>query len=149
MPPPLRQIEILLVEDNIGDVIALKKAFASTKRRLVATINVVNDGDAALDYLFKSGAYANVHKPDLIILDWNLPKRTGSEVLFVLKRTPVLQAIPIVVLSTSDQIEHIDQAYELQANTYFKKPDTKKHLDELVATLEEYWFSLAALSGSV
>lgn len=141
-----RNINILLVEDNPADVRLIREAFKDNKTK--NDFHVEQDGEAAINYLnnLKSNGNGNgTTRPDLIILDLNLPKKNGFEVLEKIKSSPVLRSIPVVVLSTSDSEEHIYKSYNLNANCYITKPvDFNKFLD-VVKVIESFWFEVAKL----
>src|SRR3990172_7637889 len=115
-----KHIEILLVEDSPADILLTREAFQQNK--LVNAIYVAEDGIQAMDFLYKRGAYASVPRPDLILLDLNLPRKNGREVLAEIKADPNLRSIPIVILTTSSADEDILRAYNLNANCYVVKP---------------------------
>jgi CheY-like chemotaxis protein len=136
-------VDILLVEDNDGDVYLIREAFnlGSLRKR----VNVVSDGEAALDYLFQRRKYQNASRPDLVLLDLNLPKIDGREVLDQVKGDPVLRHIPVIILSTSNSERDVVKAYERHANCYLTKPsDLFAYLD-LIRNIEEYWLSMVCL----
>ena len=133
--PPL---EILIVEDNPSDVELLKTAFREWRHR--ANLHVVADGEEALAWMFRKGAYTAAVQPDLILLDLNLPKRSGTDVLRTLKQTPELQHIPVVVLTTSDRSEDVSRAYQLHANCYLTKTIDMYEFFSKIRALEEFWF---------
>ena len=136
-------IEILMVEDNPGDVRLTRESLKDAKVRNV--LNVVEDGVAALDYLFQRGAYENACRPDLILLDLNLPKKNGREVLEELKDDPSLKTIPVVILTTSRAEEDILRAYRLHANCYITKPVDFAQFSKIVRSIEEFWLSVVTL----
>jgi len=140
---PAESIEILMVEDSEGDIrlaqIALKKA------KLINTLHVVKDGETALNFLQKRGDHKDAPKPDLILLDLNLPKLNGHEVLREIRSNPELKTIPVVVLTTSDADEDILKSYELQASCYITKPvDLNKFMD-VVQNIEHFWVKIVTL----
>jgi len=143
-----RNINILLVEDNPADVRLIREAFRDNKTK--NDFHVEQDGEAALNYLnnFNGSGNGNGNgstRPDLIILDLNLPKKNGFEVLEQIKTNPSLKSIPVVVLSTSDSEEHIYRSYNLNANCYITKPvEFNKFLD-VVRVIESFWFETAKL----
>jgi len=139
-----RNINILLVEDNPADVRLIREAFKDNKTK--NDFHVEQDGEAAINYLNSLKSSGNgTTRPDLIILDLNLPKKNGFEVLEKIKSSPVLRSIPVVVLSTSDSEEHIYKSYNLNANCYITKPvDFNKFLD-VVRVIESFWFEVAKL----
>lgn len=138
-----QMVEILLVEDNPGDVRltqeALKEAKASNR------MNVVADGEEALQYLRREGRFADAVRPDLIFLDLNLPKKDGREVLAEIKSDPQLRSIPVVVLTTSNAELDILHAYDLHANCYITKPVDLDQFLHVVREIESFWLTLVAL----
>lgn len=141
----LRCVEILLVEDNPGDVRLTLEVLKDTK--LCNSIHVVGDGIEALDFLYKRGSYTNAVRPDLILLDLNLPRKNGREVLEDIKENPALKNIPIVVLTTSNAEQDILKSYELHANCYITKPVDLDQFAKIVSSIEEFWFSIVKLPG--
>jgi two-component system, chemotaxis family, response regulator Rcp1 len=133
-------IEILLVEDNPGDVRLTQEALK--EGRILNRLSVVNDGDAALEFLFQRGGYEDAPKPDLILLDLNLPKRDGREVLQAIKAEPSLRRTPVVILTTSGLEADVEQAYESHANAYITKPVDLDQFLEAVKTISEFWLQL-------
>jgi two-component system response regulator len=138
-----RHIEILLVEDSPADILLTREAFEQNK--LVNAIHVVEDGVQAMDFLYKRGEYASVPRPDLILLDLNLPRKNGREVLAEIKADPDLRLIPIVVLTTSSADEDILKAYNLNANCYVVKPVGFDNFMEAVQSIRHFWFSVVTL----
>jgi len=138
-----RPIEILLVEDNPGDVRLTQEALKEGK--VLNELNVVMDGIEALNYLRKTGKYADAVIPDIILLDLNLPKKDGREVLAELKADPKLRRIPVVVLTTSKAEEDVLRSYDLHANCYITKPVDLEQFIEVVKAVEDYWFTVVKL----
>jgi chemotaxis family two-component system response regulator Rcp1 len=139
----IQDLEILLVEDNEGDIQLTIEAFKEAKIR--NQIKVVRDGEEALDYLRKEGNYANVPSPDIILLDINLPKIDGKEVLSTMKNDPVLKSIPVIMLTTSSSDLDVQESYANHANCYVIKPvDLNKFMD-VVRSIEDYWVSIVKL----
>ena len=138
-----KRIEILLVEDNPGDVRLTKEALKEVK--IHNTLSVVMDGQAAIDFLRKKGEYANAKRPDLILLDLNLPKKNGREVLAEIKGDPDLRLIPVVVLTTSQAETDIIRSYSLHANSYVTKPVDMAQFITVVKAVENFWFSIVKL----
>ncbi len=136
-------IEILLVEDNPGDVILTEEALRDDK--LKVTLNVVNDGEEAMDFLNRRGAHTNAPRPDLILLDLNLPKKDGREVLAEIKNDPLLKSIPVVILTTYQAEEDILKAYALNANCYVQKPIDLDQFIKVVKNIESFWFTVVKL----
>jgi CheY-like chemotaxis protein len=135
---------ILLVEDNEGDVILTLEAFEESK--VNTEISVVRNGQEALDFLFNKGAYKDVKKPDLILLDINIPIFNGQEVLKQIKADAVLKKIPVVMLTTSSNQKDIDMAYENHSNSYVKKPLDMDEFLEAILKIEEFWLQLSTLA---
>ncbi|NEQ83208.1 MAG: response regulator [Moorea sp. SIO2I5] len=138
--------EILLVEDDPGDIELTRKALK--KAKLANNLHVVMDGTQALAYLYREGEYADSQKPDLILLDLNLPGMNGQEVLQQIKGDDDLKQIPVVMLTTSDAQEDIVKSYDLGANCYLKKPISLKEFDKIIKALQDFWFSAVKLPPS-
>ncbi|WP_135534257.1 response regulator [Halostella pelagica] len=135
--------DILLVEDNPGDVRLTKEAFEDG--RIANTLHVVNDGVEALDFLYRRGDHADAPCPDIVLLDLNLPRKDGDEVLEEINSDPELSRVPVVVLTSSEAQEDIVRSYELDANAYLTKPvDPNKFIDT-VKTLQTFWLSVIRL----
>ena len=142
----LRPAEILLVEDNPDDVEITLRAFR--KVRLANTLHVVRDGQEALDFLFREGDYsdrADAPQPDVILLDLNLPKVSGLEVLEKVKASDGLSSIPVIVLTVSEQQEDVRESYKVGANTYITKPVDFEKFVHAMEILGEYWMVIARL----
>jgi two-component system, chemotaxis family, response regulator Rcp1 len=135
-------MEILLVEDNPGDVVLTKRALKSGK--VLHNLHVVTDGEAALSYLHDI-EYGQALRPDLIMLDLNLPKVSGREVLAKIKSNDALTSIPVVILTTSKAEEDILKAYELHANSFIAKPVDWQQFVNVIRFIEEYWFTVVKL----
>lgn len=140
-----RPVEILLVEDNPADVRITIEAMNDSK--IVNNLFVVNDGVEAINFLKKTGEYADTPKPDLILLDLNLPKKDGREVLKEIKEDPHLKRIPVVVLTISKAEEDILKSYNLHANCYITKPVDLEQFINVVKSIEDFWFTIAKLPG--
>jgi CheY-like chemotaxis protein len=138
-----RSIEILLVEDNPGDVNLTRIALAD--REINVNLSVVTDGVEAIDFLKRQGVYPKAIHPDLILLDWNLPRKDGREVLLEIKADERLQRIPVVVLTTSQAEEDILRAYNLHANCYITKPLDFDQFVHIVQSIEDFWFTIVQL----
>jgi two-component system, chemotaxis family, response regulator Rcp1 len=136
-------IEILLVEDNPGDVDLAKEALSDSKIRNI--LQVVGDGEAAMAYLRRTGKYANAMRPDLILLDLNLPKKDGREVLAEIKADDDLKRIPVVILTTSKAEEDILKTYNLHANCYITKPLDLNQFVKVVKAIEDFWLTIVKL----
>jgi len=140
---PLRPIDILLVEDNPADVRLTREALREAK--VINSLHVVRDGMEALDFLHKRDRYANSPSPDLILLDLNLPKKDGREVLAEIKQNEKWKRIPVVVLTTSKAEEDIVRSYDLHANAYVTKPVDLMRFIEVMRVLEEFWLAVVTL----
>jgi len=141
----LRPVEILLVEDNPGDVRLTTEVLKDAK--LCNKISVVGDGIEAIDFLRHQGGYTAAVRPDLILLDLNLPRMNGREVLEEIKGDPDLMHIPVVVLTTSSAEQDILKSYSLHANCYITKPVDLDQFSKVVSSIEEFWFSIVKLPG--
>lgn len=133
-------VDILLAEDNLGDRKLTKKALDQGKLR--NNLHAVEDGVEALAFLRQAGAYADAPRPDLVLLDLNMPRKDGQDVLAELKDDPDLRRIPVVVLTSSDAEEDIAKSYDLHANAYMTKPVDFDGFLEIVESLEDYWLQL-------
>jgi len=138
-----RAIEVLLVEDNPGDVRLTKEALK--EGRLLNNVNVVGDGIEALSFLRREDKYEQAVQPDLILLDLNLPKKDGREVLAEIKADPNLRRIPVVILTTSSAEEDILKTYDLHANCYVTKPVDLDRFMGVVKSIEDFWVSVVKL----
>jgi len=138
-----RPIEILLVEDNPGDVRLTKEAFKDSK--VLNSLNVAKDGAEAMAFLRREGKYTDAVRPDLILLDLNLPKKDGREVLTEIKNDLNLKRIPVVILTVSKAEEDIIRSYELHANCYIAKPVDLDRFIEVVKAIEDFWFTIVKL----
>ena len=136
-------VQILLVEDNPGDVRLTREALKEAKFR--NTLQVVGDGVEALAYLRQQGQYSGAVRPHLIMLDLNLPRMDGREVLAAIKKDADLRRIPVVVLSSSQAETDIARAYELHANCYVTKPVDIDHFLQVVKSIEEFWVEIVKL----
>lgn len=147
MTSPMRAdgtpIEVLLVEDDPGDVLMTQEAFEEHKVR--NRLTVVSDGSEALSYLRREGAFANAVRPDLILLDLNLPRRDGREVLAEIKKDEDLGRIPVVVLTTSSADEDILRSYQLHANAYVTKPVDFERFISVIRQIDEFFVSVVKL----
>jgi two-component system, chemotaxis family, response regulator Rcp1 len=143
MSPRTQPIRILLVEDNPGDVELTLKALQEGK--LGSDIAVATDGDEAMAYLRREGRHAKATRPDLVLLDLNLPKMDGREVLLAIKADERLREIPVVVLTSSEAERDIVESYRLQANCYVTKPVDLEQFLTVVKTVEQFWFEVVQL----
>ncbi|HEX3033861.1 MAG TPA: response regulator [Thermodesulfobacteriota bacterium] len=138
-----RPVEILLVEDNPGDVRLTIEALKEGK--MINNVNIVGDGAEALAFLHQTGNYADAPRPDLILLDLNLPKKDGREVLEEIKEDPELKRIPVVVLTTSQAEQDIHKVYDLHANCYITKPVDLDQFMKVVKSIEDFWLTVVRL----
>ena len=136
---------ILLVEDNEGDILLTLEAFEEC--RLQTEISVAKNGQEALDYVFKRGKFTDAVRPDLILLDINIPIFNGHEVLHQIKSHPDLKKIPVIMLTTSSNQKDIDTAYENHCNSYIKKPLEIKEFLDAILKIEEFWLQLSTLAS--
>jgi CheY-like chemotaxis protein len=141
-----RCLQVLLVEDNEGDVRLIKEAFSESK--IDKNFSVARDGEDALNFLYRRGKYNDTVRPDIILLDINLPKKNGFEVLEQIKKDPELKKIPIIMLSSSSSEDHIAKSYDLNANCYVTKPTDFDEYSQVVKTIEDFWFDKAKLPDS-
>jgi two-component system, chemotaxis family, response regulator Rcp1 len=139
----VQAIDILLVEDNPGDVRLTRETLKNSK--IHNNVMVVNNGEEALAYLYRRDKYVKANRPDLILLDLNLPKKGGLEVLAQVKEDPELKHIPIVVLTSSKAEEDILRTYNLHANCYVTKPMVLEQFCAVVNTIESFWLSIVKL----
>lgn len=138
-----RPVEILLVEDNQPDVELTQEALEENKVR--NNLHVVTDGESAMEFLRGEGKYSDKPRPDLILLDLNLPRKDGREVLAEVKADPGLKTIPVVILTTSQAEEDILRSYELQANCYVTKPVKLSEFIKVVQSIDHFWLSIVEL----
>jgi two-component system, chemotaxis family, response regulator Rcp1 len=138
-----RVIEILLIDDNPGDVRLTIEALKSG--RILNRVSVATDGVEALAFLHREGIYVNSPKPDLILLDLNMPRKDGREVLDEIKNDPVLKIIPVIVLTTSEAEQDIVKTYMLHANCFITKPIKVEEFFRVIRTLENLWLRLIKL----
>jgi len=143
MTPDNRPIEVLLVEDNPGDIRLTVEAFKENK--MLNNLNVVKDGLEAMAFLHRQDQYSDAPRPDLILLDLNLPKKDGRQVLAEIKSDDSLKSIPVVILTTSDADEDILKSYELHANCYIKKPVDIEQFFDVVKSIEDFWVAVVIL----
>jgi two-component system, chemotaxis family, response regulator Rcp1 len=141
--PNTEPIEILLVEDNRGDARLAEEALKESKVR--NRLHHVEDGVEAMRFLRREGAYEGVSAPDLILLDLNLPRKDGREVLAEVKEDPKLRMIPVVVLTTSEAERDLVKSYDLHANAYIVKPLDLNRFIGIVQAIEHFWFSVVKL----
>ena len=142
---PCRTVEILLVEDNPGDVRLTKEALRDAK--LLNNLSVCTDGEEAMAFLAQQGPYSEAPCPDLILLDLNMPKKDGREVLAEIKADPQLRRIPVVMLTTSTAEHDVLNCYDLHANCYITKPVDLDQFITIVKTIEDFWLTIVKLPG--
>jgi len=138
-----RPVEILLVEDNPGDVRLTREALKDA--RVINNLQVAADGVEAMAFLKRQGGYENAIRPDLILLDLNLPKKDGREVLSEIKADTSLRRIPVVILTTSKAEEDVLRTYDLHANCYITKPVDLEKFIEVISAIEDFWLSIVIL----
>jgi CheY-like chemotaxis protein len=136
-------IEILLIEDNEGDIELMREAFHDGK--ILNRIHVARDGEEGLDFLYRRGQYADAIRPDIVLLDLNTPRKSGREVLAEIKRDSDLQEIPVVVLSSCAAEQDILRSYNLHANSYIIKPVDVTQFLQVIETIESFWLSVVRL----
>ena len=140
---PSQPIEILLVEDDPGDVLMTQEAFNDYK--IANRLSVVSNGEDAIAYMRKQGRFAGVATPDLVLLDLNLPRRDGREVLLDIKGDPHLRRIPVVILTTSEAEEDVIAAYDLHANAYVRKPVDFNQFVAAVRAIDDFFITVVRL----
>ncbi|HBL11334.1 MAG TPA: response regulator [Cyanobacteria bacterium UBA11162] len=144
---PFKSLEILLVEDSKSDaVLTLETLSEST---VINKLHWVRDGAAAIDFLYKRANYTDAPRPDLILLDLNLPKKNGRDVLTIIKGDDDLKMIPVIVLTTSANEEDVREIYRLQANSYLVKPVDLEQFIGVVKSIENFWFAAVTLPPKV
>ena len=141
------EIHILLVDDNEGDILLTLEAL--NEARIINKISVARDGAEALHFLNREAPFKDSERPDLILLDINLPRMDGTEVLAIIKNDPALRRIPVIMLTTSSAEKDILSAYDNHANCYITKPVDLDHFMEVVRTVEDFWISIVKLPKSV
>ncbi|MDW7771651.1 MAG: response regulator [Desulfobulbaceae bacterium] len=143
-----RLIEILLVEDNPADIMLMEEVLSDAG---IKTLNMhaVNDGEKAMAYLHREGIYVEKPLPDLVILDLNIPKKHGHDVLREIKEDEHLQHIPVIIMTTSQSREDILKSYRLHANCYIVKPIGPEEFIRVIKVLETFWFQMACLPSCV
>jgi CheY-like chemotaxis protein len=139
-----RVVDVLLVEDDPGDVLMTREAFGHYKIR--NTLHVVTDGEQALQFLRRTGDYADAPRPGLILLDLNLPRRDGLEVLAEVKSDPVLKVIPVVILTTSQAEQDILRSYALHANAYVSKPVDFERFMDVIRQIDNFFVTVVKLA---
>lgn len=139
----LTPVEVLMVEDNEGDRRLTEEALKDSKLKI--RLNMVVDGVEALSYLRREGKYASARKPDLILLDLNLPRMSGTEVLEQIKKEDQLKDIPVVIMTSSKAEKDVVESYRLHANCYIVKPIDLEQFGEVVRSVDHFWFSVVTL----
>jgi len=139
----MKNIHILLVEDNEGDILLTTEALE--EKKIVNKISVARDGQEALDFVLKRGDYKDAPTPDLILLDVNLPKKNGHEVLQIIKTTESTQQIPVIMLTTSSSEKDINLSYKHHANCYITKPVEVGAFLEAITSIEDFWLTIVKL----
>jgi CheY-like chemotaxis protein len=134
---------VLLVEDNPDDILITKRAWK--KGKIKNPLHVVNNGEEALDFLYKRGTYADAPKISMILLDLKMPRMNGFEVLEHIKKDTDLRKLPVIMLTTSPRAEDVEQAYELGCNSYIVKPVKFESFIEAVVKIEQFWLELAVM----
>lgn len=141
----MQPLEILLIEDNPGDVRLIQEAFKNAE--VYNNIDVQMDGESALEFLFRKGEYKEAPRPDLILLDLNLPKKDGREVLSIIKENPELKSIPVVILTTSTAEDDIIYTYNKHANSYITKPVDLDQFLQVAESIQNFWLNIVKLPG--
>ncbi len=139
----IKQIEILLIEDNEGDIGLVEEVFQEAK--IMNNLYVAEDGEEAMLFLHKEGKFSDVPRPDIILLDLNLPRKDGREVLKEIKEDNSLKRIPVVVLTTSKAEEDILKSYDLHANSYITKPVDFDQFIKVIKSIEDFWLDVVKL----
>ena len=140
-----QQVEILLVEDNPGDVRLTQEALREAK--MLNNLSVVRDGEEAMEFLRQEDTYEEAARPDLVLLDLNLPRKDGRQVLAEIKADESLRRMPVVVLTSSDAEQDIFKSYDLHANCYITKPVGMNEFVTVVKSIEDFWFTIVKLPG--
>jgi len=139
----MESINILLVEDNKGDIELTRESLSRGK--LKNKLTVIEDGESALNYLYKKTPYADVERPDIVLLDLNLPKVSGRDILKALKQDDSLKDIPAIILSSSQDAFDIKEAYQLHANCFVSKPVSLDSFIQVVQSIESFWIDIVKL----
>lgn len=138
-----RRIKLLMAEDDPEDQMLVRKAFK--KARVLNALDIVGDGEELMKYLRQQAPYADARRPDLLLLDLNMPKKDGREALAEIKADPQLRRIPVVILTTSSAEEDVLRSYDLGVSSYIEKPVTFSKLVDVVAAIGKYWFEIVRL----
>lgn len=139
-------VHILLVDDNATDLMIMREAFQNTL--VEASLHTAKNGEDAMKFLRRVGDCAHAPRPDLIILDLNMPRKNGHEVLFEIKTDPLLLRIPVIILTTSQADEDISKAYAAHANCYIRKPVDYEEFEKVMTIIEQFWFDTVILPVS-
>ena len=142
-PEPTMPIQILVVDDDPGDVKLMKMTWSRSK--IWMRVHVVKDGEEALRYLRRQGSYATASRPDLVLLDLNMPRKDGRETLTEIKQDPALHGIPVVILTTSESDEDIARSYAAGANAYVTKPIELHEFNRMVQAVDDFWLTVVKL----
>lgn len=143
----MKSIHILLVEDNEGDILLIKEAFE--ERKIINKISVVKDGEKAIRFLNQDEEFTDAPVPDLVILDVNLPRKSGHEVLTHVKEDDALKHLPVIMLTTSSSEQDIMQSYKNHANCYITKPVDVDEFLKAVVEIEQFWISIVKLPPKI
>lgn len=143
MSAPTAPVEILMVEDNPGDVELTREAFSTSK--LANRLHIAEDGEEALDFLYRRGKFEHSPRPDIILLDLNLPKKDGTEVLEIIKSDEDLRSIPVIVFTSSQAEKDMVDSYRAYANCYITKPVNLDQFARVVQVLEDFWMNIVTL----
>jgi CheY-like chemotaxis protein len=138
-----RTVEILLVDDNIGDVVLTKEALKGAN--FTNRVTTMHDGVEAMEFLFRRGKHADAQRPDLILLDINMPRKNGCEVLTEIRRDDDLKLLPVIILTSSESEDDIQRAYELGANCFVTKPADLDEMVRVVQAIDFFWTAIAKL----
>lgn len=139
----IKQVHILLVEDNEGDIMLTTDAFDDYKTD--TTVTVVRNGKMAIEYLFKIGVYINAKRPDIVVLDINLPFKNGLEVLEIIKSDDAIKSIPVIMLTTSSSKNDVSQSYAHHANAFITKPVDVNDFLKAIMSIEDFWLNTTKL----
>lgn len=142
-----RAAEFLLVEDNPGDIRLTREALRESK--IKNNLNVMSDGEAAMAFLRREGPYADAPRPDVILLDLNLPKKNGLEVLEEIKADPGLRRIPVVIITSSEAEQDVLRTYDLHVNCYVNKPVDLEQFVKVVQSIETFWLTIVKLPSEI
>jgi len=142
---PKKVIRVMIVEDHDATAYLIKKAFCQRSARVNWDLAFAGDGEDALDYLFRRGKHENAVRPDIVLLDWNLPKVSGHEVLRALKTSDELRTLPVLVFSSSQDDEVVETAYRGHANGYICKPSDFESFNTVIESIETFWVHTARL----